>query len=185
MAQSRARIGAERDLAALASGLYRIIPGELAETQRRAAERALLRENPQLARPEGFREDAVIVVPRVAGLDPTARVTDAAAGIDGALDEAVVRLKVASRAIDEDFRKEDARRKAALAQTQDQGFRERAREALPGSIELIDRAARSLREEESASRGREQALKAAVDGAISEIERLTASIRRPTGAADG
>ena len=179
MPTSTARIGTERDLASLARNLY-VIEGENRAAMQRRAERALLRGNPQLARPEAFVEGALIIVPNVTGLRLTARVSNGETGIDGLLEQAAARLQVAARTIDEGFRNSDERRKASLRLSEDQGFRESARKAFPESLGLIESAVKSMNEGARVSSARARALRAAVESAISEIKRFNALMTPPS-----
>lgn len=173
MPTSIARIGTERNLASLARNLF-VIEGENRAEMQRRAERALLRANPQLTRPEAFVEGALIIVPNVTGLRLTARISNGETSIDGLLEQTLARLEIAARTIDDGFRNSDERRNASLQLAENEGFREGARKAFPDSLELIESAVKSLTEEERASSARARALRSAVESAISEIKRLNA-----------
>lgn len=173
-----ARIGTERDLASLARSLF-VIEGENTAELQRQAERALLRDNPQLARPDGFADGAVVFVPTLPGLRLAARVTSGPTGIEALLDQALARLQVVASTIDSGVQSSEAWREATLSRTTDQAFLAGTQAALPESEQFIQALARSIREEAPDADARALALRGAAEAAIGEIERLRATVTTP------
>lgn len=178
MPTSIARIGPERDLAALARSLF-VIEGENRAELQRAAERALLRDNPQLTRAEAFADGNLVVVPAVAGLRVSTRVSSGQTGIEGLLDQALARLGQLTGRIDQGLAAAETRRAAALARVDDRAFRGAVRDALPGGAELLAAAGQAIREQAEAERSRGQALRVGAEAAIAEIGRLRERLPSP------
>jgi len=160
-------LGRERKISTLARKIFKledITDGKL----RRRAEAALIRANPRLATPDGFRAGASIVVPTVSGLETTENVTTANTLKQGLGSETALRLQEAASRVEDKFASASNRRRRTLEHIGDSEFVKEARKALPQSLEFINKSLERLKQEEEeavvAAEKFQSAFKQAIEG---------------------
>ncbi|QHQ36664.1 hypothetical protein [Algicella marina] len=166
-----ATLGRERRIATLARRVYRIEGTGSAESQR-LAEAALLRANPRLATPEGFRNGAAIVVPAVRGLELAEAVLATRAAPEDLAGETRLRLQASASRIEGRFVAAEASAAASLQQIQDPAFRRTLARTLPEAEELVATAERNIAQRRSENAERNGLFQEALTEAISAVEVL-------------
>jgi hypothetical protein len=172
-----AKIGRERTLARLVRRLYKIEGRESAPLQRRA-EAALLSANPRLARKEGFRNGATIVVPKVEGLEVSDEVSRARADSEGPIEETALRLQALASRIEDGFERESEKREKVLSRLDDREFRAAARKALPESVKVIEKTVDRLKREAETAEAERKRFDQALGEALKDLKALDALGRR-------
>lgn len=173
-----ATLGRERTLATLARKVFQIDTGRGSADILRRAEAALLRANPRLSDPDGFRPGGTIVVPVLPGVDLSADVTVAAANGDGLGSETGLRLQAAAGRIEDAFTQAARARQELLARVGDRRFLTEAAQNLPEAGDLLRRTADRLRREEAQAEETSQRLQAGVAAAAEALDRLEGMARR-------
>jgi hypothetical protein len=166
-----ARIERERTVKTLAKNL---LPAEASAADLRRAEAALLKANPQLARPEGFRPGAPVVTPGDLGIAWGDRVETAETSLAGLTVTARARLEAADAAVRAAFDAEEKARDRRKAVLGDSAFRKAVEQAGPVAEQLAKQAAATLEKAAAAAPTRLEAFTKGLAGSLEEIERLRA-----------
>ncbi len=177
MQRSFATVKSERTIATLAKRLFDIQGASASEAQK-IAEAALLRANPELVGAGGFKPGRIVVVPSDTGLKPTDRVTAPEGGVEGALADTAIRLKLAGQLLDDELEKDAAKAEKSLSQLADDEFVAQLRKAAPEGARLIPDIRKAI-EDRTASNARVKAqFASALEQGSKELERLMTLAKR-------
>jgi hypothetical protein len=171
MPRAIARLSREKRIRTLAQNLF-VIEGPDEKENLRKAERALLRANPWLAKPEAYRAGAIVVVPTDIGLDTTSRVEPATGDLDGLLQEAVQRLKTAETLVRGGLERGTKDAEQAAKRLDDQRFVGELKKNSPEAGKLAAVARKNLADVAERNKKLEGETTQAIAKAIEEVERL-------------
>ena len=167
------KLGRERSIATLARKIFEI-EGPTGSAAQLRAEAALLAANPSLATPDGFRPGAAVIVPNVAGLQPSADILVAKADENGLTGEVSLRLQASAVQVGERFAASQKRAKETAAQLTDDAFLKQLRTALPDVEPLISKARDALEKQQAANEEKRAMFQGAIEEAIEGVETLQA-----------
>lgn len=177
MAFSTASLGREKKITTLADRLFVIKGPDRAKTLKNV-ERELIKANPQLAQPEGFKQGTVIVIPGHLGLEKTERVISPMPDLGGTLDQTLMQTKLAMQTMEKAFDASARETKIKQARLSSADFTGKLAKQWPESGKVVPTTLKNLSqrtEEEQAVRAR---FTAAFEQAEVEIERLKAMTKR-------
>ena len=177
MLQGIARIGREKTIRTLAERLF-VIEGANKAANLRMAERALLRANPSLARKDGFRAGAVVIVPSGLGLATRPRVQRPASDLEGVLLQTTERLHMSEAVARNGFAKSRQAADEAVGKLKDRAFLGRLKKASPEASKLASTAVKNIELRRAENDKREGDVTKAIEQAISEIDKLQRLVRR-------
>ncbi len=166
-----ATLGREKRIATLARKVFVLERGADPALQRRA-EAALLKANPRLARPEGYRVGAKVIVPRTPGLRRTPDVVVARAEGKGLTGETALRLQAAASQIDDRFQQATDRAEKDLSRIQDREFLASAKKALPESTDLLAKTEERLKREMEESGDKAARFQSGLEKALEAVDVL-------------
>ncbi len=173
MQRSFATLKNERTIGTLAKRIFDIEGATGSEAQK-IAEAALLRANPNLAKPDGFKSGRIILVPADTGLKTTDRVTTPRGGVEGALEDTAMRLKLTAQFLEDEMEKDSKETEQTLAQLGDNQFVAKLRKAVPEGTKLVHKTRKSIGERVEANNKVRESYAAALKKATDELERLKA-----------
>ncbi|MHA6262331.1 hypothetical protein ACXYMO_03940 [Arenibacterium sp. CAU 1754] len=172
MANKLAKLGRERSLRTLAQRLF-VIDGPDATEKLRHAEAALLRANPDLAKPEGFSSGKRVIVPGDIGLAATDRVEKTGESASGLLDETGVRLDLAGKAFAQRFDAAGRADAAKLEKIADRTFVRNLRKALPETAAILPKTRETLGKRAEEDKDRAERF----SKSIAEAQEMLAALR--------
>ena len=170
-----ARINREKTIATLARNLFDLRDADRAT--RRRVEREILRLNPGLRRPEGFRPGRAVIVPRLPDLKLTDRVEIQKPDVDGLLQETARRLQVGVNLIEEGAATERSRLEAGIERLGDRRIAALVRKENPDAAKLLPQISRGLKERADVKAKSAERLQRAFTDAQSELAKLARRAR--------
>lgn len=171
MSRAIAEIHRERSISTLVEHLF-VFEGPDAAKDKRRAERALLRDNPQLADRANFTSGMTIIVPLDLGLRTTDRVRRPGGDLTGVLDEGSARIAQADAAIVGAFERRSKEAAEALDRLGDRRFVAAVRAVGPEAAERLGTMRSALKAEVAATAQRREAWARATKAAAEELARL-------------
>lgn len=136
MAVSTATLGREKKITTLADRLFVITGPDRTKTLLHV-ERELVKANPHLAQPDGFKMGAVVVIPGHLGLEVTDRVETPRPDLNGTLDQASVQIRLAQQQMDEAFKTHESKTAETIAKLSETGFAATLRKQWPQSTKTL------------------------------------------------
>lgn len=183
MARTTIRLGNEKTLRSLVNRIY-VIEGRGAAALRKRAEMAVLEANPALARREGFKPGATVIVPRVPGLQlreqprrggSTKRPQDLSAVVKYATDQ----VRGAQVQLEQFDKRADEKAEEGLKRLKEQQFQKRLKTELPDKTGLLKTAATGIAKRQEQRKARLNATSQALEQAAAALGALARRAKTP------